>query len=202
MTTAIADLNNTVVGGWVRRLAGNASPRRNHWNTRTTYYRAAVTVLNAAPRTAVTWKSVVAAAQPHGCRSTFYEVAGAHARHRMIDDLIGDGRTDSLQIALRYLRADAVDQLIDEAKVWSFWLHRQQLTRRLTTRMTTDQLENELLAEVTAWARRRPALARAIDNAPPACAVEDLTVLHGRRLSGTQAAHQLTEVVRTATAGH
>ncbi|WP_430784678.1 hypothetical protein [Actinoplanes sp. G11-F43] len=196
MTTAFADLDGTVVGGWVRRLAGNTSTRRNHWNTKTTYYRAAATVLNAGPHSDVNWKTIVAAAEPRGCRSTFYEVAGAHARHRMIDDLIGDGRSESLQIALRYLRTDPVEQLIDEAKVWSFWPHRQRLTQRLTASMSLADLEGELFTEVTAWARRSPALALAVGYAPPACAVEDLTVVHGRRLSGVQAADRLAEVVR------
>lgn len=196
MTTAFADLDGTVVGGWVRRLAGNTSPRRNHWNTKTTYYRAAATVLDTGPRPDMNWKTIVAAAEPRGCRSTFYEVAGAHARHRMIDALLGDGRSESLQIALRYLRTDPVEQLIDEAKVWSFWAHRQRLTQRLTASMTAADLEGELFTEVADWARRRPGLAGAVGHTPPACAVEDLTVIHGRRVSGVQAADRLAEVIR------
>ncbi|SDT81111.1 hypothetical protein [Actinoplanes derwentensis] len=197
--TAFAGLDRTVVGGWVRRLAGNTSPRRNHWNTKTTYYRAAATVLNSGPRSDMTWKTIVAAAEPRGCRSTFYEVAGAHARHRMIDALIGDGRSESLQIALRYLRTDPVEQLIDEAKVWSFWAFRQRFTQRLTTAMSPGEMEDELFAEMAEWARWTPALAQAVGQTPPACAVEDLTVIHGLRVSGIQAAERLTEVVRRIT---
>ncbi|HWS35379.1 MAG TPA: hypothetical protein VN408_21910 [Actinoplanes sp.] len=191
-----AGLDRTVVGGWVRRLADNPSPRRNHWNTKTTYYRAASTVLNSGPRSDMTWKTIVAAAEPRGCRSTFYEVAGQHARHRMIDALIEDGRPESLQIALRYLRTDPVEQLIDEAKVWSFWAHRQRFVQRLTASMSPAEMEGELHAEMVEWARWAPALAGAVGQTPPACAVEDLTVIHGRRLSGVQAADRLTEVVR------
>jgi hypothetical protein len=196
--TAWADLEDTVVGGWLRRLAGKTSPRRNHWQTKLIYYRAATSLLEAEPQPALTWRSVVAAAGPRGCRSTFYEVAGGHARHRMVDDLIGDGRSDSIQIALRYLRADPVEQLIDEAKVWSFWPYRQQLTRDLSVGMSPDEAAHRLTAAVADWARRHERLARAVGHTPPACAVEDLTVLHRGRLSGTQAANRLTDTVRLA----
>jgi len=189
-------LDDTVVAGWVRRLAGNSSPRRNHWQTKLIYFRAAAAVLESTPQPGLTWRSIVAAAQPQGHRSTFYEVAGAHARHRMVDDLISDGSSDSLQIALRYLRTDPVEQLIDEAKVWSFWPDRQRLAERLTAAMSPAELEAELTAAVAGWARRNPALAAAVGHTPPACAVEDLSVLLGGRLSGTQAANRLSEVIR------
>ena len=196
--TALTDLEDTVVGGWLRRLAGKTSPRRNHWQTKLIYYRAATSLLEAEAHPALTWKSIVAAAGPRGCRSTFYEVAGGHARHRMVDDLIGDGSSDSIQIALRYLRADPVEQLIDEAKVWSFWPYRQRLTRELSPGMTPDQAGARLTATVAEWARRHERLAQAVGHTPPACAVEDLTVLHRGRLSGTQAVNRLTDVVRHA----
>ncbi|MEV0895634.1 hypothetical protein [Actinoplanes sp. NPDC049802] len=197
-TETVAELDGTVVGGWVRRLAGNTAPRRNHWHTRQIYYRAAEALLDAGPPAELTWKSIVAQAGPRGSRSTFYEVAGSHARHRMVDDLIGDGRPGAIEIALRYLRTDPVQQLLDETKVWSFWACRQDATRQLSDLMPVGEMERVLAAAVAGWARRHPALARAAGCTPPACAVEDLTVLHRGRLSGTEALARLTEVVRTA----
>ncbi|MDI6103438.1 hypothetical protein QLQ12_33000 [Actinoplanes sp. NEAU-A12] len=194
-TARVAGLDGTAVGAWVRRLAGNTAPRRNHWRTRQLYYRAAATLLEAQQRP-LTWKSIVAAAGPRGCRSTFYEVAGAHARHRMVDDLIGDGRPGAIEIAWRYLRSDAVEQLLDETKVWSFWPYRQELMRWFSDAMTLGELEAGLSQTVLAWGREHPALAGAVGFAPPACAVEDLTVLHQGHLSGTQALHRLSEVIR------
>jgi len=197
MSSTIEDLRQTVIGKWHRRLADNKSPRRNHWQTKVVYYQAAADLLAARPRQPLTWKSVVAAARPHGCRSTFYEVAGAHARHRMVDDLIADGRPDTVQIALRYLRNDPVEQLIDETKVWSFWPHRQQLLgRRLTAATTRDEMAGALTDALSTWARQNPALAAAVGYAPPACAVEDLTVLHDGQLAGMRAASRLTDVLR------
>ena len=198
MSTTIEDLRYTVIGQWHRRLADNKSPRRNHWQTKVVYYQAAAELLAARPGHPLTWKSVVAAARPRGCRSTFYEVAGAHARHRMVDDLIADGRADAMQIALRYLRTDPVEQLIDETKVWSFWTHRQQLLRSLTPGMPAGVLECELTGALTSWVARHRALAEAVGCTPPACVVEDLTVIHRGRLSGTQAANRLTDVVRAS----
>jgi hypothetical protein len=193
----IEDLRHTVIGKWHRRLADNKSQRRNHWQTKTVYYQAASELLNADPGRPLTWKSVVATARPRGCRSTFYEVAGAHARHRMIDDLIADGRPDSVQIALRYLRVDPVEQLIDEAKVWSFWPYRQRLlSDGLADGMTNDRMAETLTRDVIAWASRNGTLAAALGHTPPACAVEDLTVLHQGRLAATRAANRLTEALQ------
>jgi hypothetical protein len=186
------DLRKTVIGEWHTRLTGNPSARRSHWQTKVIYFRAAADLLASRPGQPLTWKSVVAAARPRGCRSTFYEVAGAHARHRMIDDLIGDGGPDSMQIALRYLRSDPVEQLIDEAKVWSYWPYRERL---LTARMTHDQAEEALIRSLTTWARHNESLAAALGHSPPACAVEDLTVLSRGRLAATRAASQLSDVL-------
>jgi hypothetical protein len=194
--TIIEDLHRTVIGRWHTRLADNPSARRNHWQTKVVYFRAATELLCAHPGQPLTWKSVVGAARPRGCRSTFYEVAGAHARHRMIDDLIGDGRSDSIQVALRYLRQDPVEQLIDETKVWSFWPYRQDLLSRISAGMDQDQMENALTEALTAWARRNSALAAALGHSPPACAVEDLTVLSHGRLGAARAASRLSDVLR------
>jgi hypothetical protein len=194
--TILDEFDPAVVARWVKRLSGNTSPRRNHWRTKELYFRAATRVLDAASPEALSWRNVVTAAGPRGRRSTFYEVAGSHARHRMVDDLISHGGSNSIQIALRYLRTDPVEQLIDETKVWSFWACRERFLRAFTRGMTPDAMEKELTAAVVAWTIRYPALAGAVDHAPPACAVEDLTVIHRERLSGTQAANRLTAVVR------
>jgi hypothetical protein len=195
-TTTIQDLRHTVTGRWHERLAGNKSPRRNHWQTKTIYFRSVAELLAIRPGTPLSWKNIVAAARPRGSRSTFYEVAGAHARHRMIDDLINDGRPDSIQLALRYLRTDPVEQLIDEAKVWSYWPYRQHLlTRVLTPEMTPEIMEDGLTRSVRAWARRNEPLANAVDHSPPACAVEDLIVLRSGLLAATRAVGRLSDVL-------
>jgi hypothetical protein len=193
MSETIEDLRYTVIGNWHRRLADNKSPRRNHWQTKVVYYQAAAELLAGRPGHPLTWKSVVGAARPRGCRSTFYEVAGAHARHRMVDDLIVDGRPDAMQIALRYLRTDPVEQLIDETKVWSFWPYRQQLIARQASG------EAALIDALTAWAKLNPALAAATGHTPPACAVEDLTVIHEGQLAAMRVAGRLADVLRHAT---
>jgi len=197
-STIIEDLHGTVIAEWHTRLADNKNPRRNHWQTKTVYFRSAAELLAAHPAQPLTWKSVVGAARPKGNRSTFYEVAGAHARHRMLDALIADGRPDSIQIALRYLRNDPVEQLVDETKVWSYWPYRQHLLSRVfTTAMTLPQMEEALAQAVGAWAGRNEALAAAIGHTPPACAVEDLTVLCRGRLAAIRAAGRLSDVIRS-----
>ncbi|GAA2522622.1 hypothetical protein [Winogradskya humida] len=242
-------LRHTVTGDWHTRLSGNRSPRRNHWQTKITYFRAADELLAALPAAPLTWKSIVAAARPYGCRSTFYEVAGSHARHRMVDDLIADGRPDSVQLAWCYLRTDPVEQLLDETKVWSYWPYRQQLLARLQSQspslspslsplssssltpslssslsplssssltpslssslsplsssslsssLTSEQMAAALTESVLAWARQNEALAASVNHSPPACAVEDLTVIHQGRLAAVRAAAQLCDVLSSA----
>ncbi|MEV6491387.1 hypothetical protein AB0M20_22655 [Actinoplanes sp. NPDC051633] len=206
MTTAPAApaaserFQHTVIGGWMRRLTESSSPRRSHWQTRLIYYGAAAQLLETSDGSPLTWRDIVVTAGPRGCRSTFYEVAGARARHRMVDELINDGGSDAVQIALRYLRNDPVDQLIDETKVWSFWPYRQQFAWSLAV-LPPDEADAKLIEGIEAWARHHPALARSVDHTPPACAVEDLTVIHENRLSGTRAAQRLTEVMTTTMKG-
>ncbi len=204
-STMAGDLRDTVIDRWYTRLAGNTSARRNHWQTKIVYYRAAADLLTAQPGQPLTWKSVVAAARPHGCRSTFYEVAGAHARHRMTDDLIKDGQPDSVQLALRFQRTEPVDRLVDETKVWSYWPYRAQLLTTLRTPgLSLADRKEAQEASLTAWAQRYPALAAALGHCPPACAVEDLTVLAQGQIAAFRAASLLSEVLRTtagATAG-
>ncbi|GAA2534465.1 hypothetical protein [Winogradskya humida] len=195
------DLRRTVTGQWHARLSRNTSPRRNHWQTKVTYFRAAHELLVAHPDAPLTWRSIVAAARPYGCRSTFYEVAGSHARHRMVDDLIADGRPDSVQLAWCYLRTDPVEQLLDETKVWSYWPYRQQLLVRLSSEnMSPAQMTTALIESVSTWARENEALAAATSHTPPACAVEDLTILHRGELAAVRAAAQLSEVLLNAMA--
>ena len=198
-STIIGDLRATVIHRWHTRLSHSGSPRRNHWQTKIVYFRSVSELLAAQPTPKLTWQTIVAAARPRGRRSTFYEVAGGRARHRMIDDLISDGGSDSLQVALRYLRTNPVEQLIDETKVWSFWPYRQHLiTGGLHAGLTPEQMEDKLAEALTIWARANPALAAALDHSPPACAVEDLTVLHRGRLAAALAAGRLAEVLRRA----
>lgn len=195
--TIIDDLHRTVIGGWHTRLATAGSARRSHWQTKIIYYRSVLDLLTARPDRELTWKTIVTGARPHGRRSTFYEVAGGHARHRMIDDLLRDGGSDAIQLALRYLRTDPVEQLIDETKVWSFWPYRERLLadgRRAGP--TGEQLEEALTAAVAAWGRANAALAAAVQHSPPACAVEDLVVLRRGRLAAAGAANRLSDVLR------
>src|SRR5437868_10907399 len=110
MTLAIAvqDLDHTVIATWRWRLCANQSPKRSHWRTKTVYFRAVVVLLADPSAAPLTWKTIVDAAQPRGNRSTFYEVAGGHARRSLIDALIRAGSMDSIQLALCYQRSDAV----------------------------------------------------------------------------------------------
>jgi hypothetical protein len=198
--TAPPDLTNTVVSRWHRRLSSNPTAKRSHWRTKTIYFRAVANLVAGAPATQLTWKSIVDAAHPHGSRSTFYEVAGAHARHPLIEAFIDDGRMDSIQLALYYRRTDAVAQLLDEAKVWSYWAHRERAIAAVTAAgpMPPDALEAELIGSLLKWARANPQLAAALNHAPPACTVEDLMVIWNGRLAAVRAANKLTELLRRA----
>lgn len=194
------DLHNTVVASWWRRLADNPSATRNHLQTKIIYFQSAQHLVTAHPGQPLSWKRVVAAARPRGCRSTFYEVAGRHARHGLVDDLIRDGRSGSVQLALRYLRTDAVDQLLDETKVWSFWPYRERLLAELDG-VDPASARGALVRALTAWARRNPTLAATLDYTPPASAVEDLMVMAEGGIAAIRAAATLAEAARRAVDG-
>jgi hypothetical protein len=202
MTLAISnpDLFNTVVGEWHRRLSTTRTAKRSHWRTKTIYFRSVAWLLTMYPGIRLTWRRIVEAAGPQGSRSTFYEVAGAHARHPLIEDLIQDGRLDSIQLALCYRRPDAVTQLVDETKVWSFWPYRERLLATFAAApMAPQAMEAALYEALTAWAERHAGLAAALDHAPPACAVEDLMVIKGGQVAAFRATNVLSDLIRHAT---
>jgi hypothetical protein len=191
-------LNDTVVARWHARLAGRAALRRNHWKTKELYFRSVAQLIATCPDQPLTWRTVVAGATPHGRRSTFYEVAGPHARHRMIDDLIRDGRLDSMLLALQYRRSAVVDQLVDEAKVWSYWPYRQLFLADLPASTTVEAMTSRLTQSLLAWACGHARMAAALDHSPPACAVEDMVVIADRRLTAVRAASSLRDLMRRA----
>jgi hypothetical protein len=200
-------LDNTVTAQWRRRLAGVRPEERRHWRTKTAYY-AAVNRLLAAGVPQPSWSDVTDAVRPKGSRSTFYEVTGVHAKHPLVRDLLAHEGIDSMQLALYYRRANAVDQLIDETKVWTYWPYREFLSMRyridpgLDARVSDARVSVEMLASmVGAWARRNPSLAAALGHAPPVCAVEDLLVLRPGQFSAVHAVRTLTRVVKDATGG-
>jgi len=193
-------LDNTVTARWRRRLAGVRPDERRHWRTRTAYYAAVSRLLTEGmPQPA--WSDVIDAVQPRGSRSTFYEVTGAHAKHSLIGELLAQEGIDSMQLALYYRRANAVDQLIDEAKVWTYWPYRESLSLRYRSEPDLDAPASmKLLADaVGTWARGHPGLAAALDCAPPVCAVEDLLVLRPGQYSAVHAVGTLAQVIQEAT---
>ncbi|GAA2337255.1 hypothetical protein [Dactylosporangium salmoneum] len=194
--TVTPDLSNTVVARWHRRLSANPTAKRSHWRTKTVYFRAVAALVTTTPTAQINWKNIVETAAPHGSRSTFYEVAGAHARHPLLEAFINDGRNESTLLALHYQRGDAVAQLIDETKVWSYWPYRDRMIDALTGPAAPEAVQAEVVAAVQKWGRANPQLAAALEHAPPACAVEDLMLAHNGRLVATRAAHLLADELR------
>jgi hypothetical protein len=196
------DLDSTVTARWWRRLGGERSDRR-HWRTRTGYY-AAVSQLLEAGTHRPTWSDVVNAVRPRGNRSTLYDVTGVHAKHSLIGDLLAQETSDPLQIALYYRRVAAVDQLIDETKVWTYWPYRESLSTqyRIGSDLGEQASVGLLVDAVASWARRYPGLARALRHAPPVCTVEDLLLLQPGRCSAVHAMTTLTWAIEAAIDEH
>jgi hypothetical protein len=190
-----SSFEETVSARWRKRLAGVRATERRHWRTKIAYYTA-VSRLLAGGVSRPAWFDVIDAVEPKGSRSTFYEVTGAHAKHSLISELLAEDCVDSLQLALYYRRNCAVDQLIDEAKVWTYWPYREFLRTRYERDPATDPVESA----VEAWARSNPGLAAALDCAPPVCAVEDLLILQPGRYAPLHAVTRLTGIIRNATA--
>jgi hypothetical protein len=201
--TVIRSLETSVAAMWRRELVGDGPVERRHWRTKAAHYRAVAPLLGAQPDRALRWESVVEAVQPRGSRSTFYEVTGANAAHPLMAHYLAARTLDGAQIAFCYRRALAVDQLIDETKVYSYWPFRESWLDHWRRQAVVDEarLEQSLLGVVAEWARQHPALAVAVEHAPPACTVEDLALVRQGKLPPLRAYRSLTEVVAEAIGG-
>lgn len=189
-------LRHTTAAHWRATVMGSPAEPRQHWLTKVSYYRAVGEVLSTAQGRSVNWRAVVAAVRPYGSSSTFYEVAGPHAKQPLIGAYRRAGDADSLQIALTYHRTSAIHHLIDEAKVWSFWEYREAYLR---THDAAEELPADAyLQALGAWASMNRRLAAALEFAPPACAVEDFVVLSSGNLAALRAYRLLSEAVREA----
>lgn len=194
--------DNTVAARWLRDLVGRGRPGpRSHWRTKTAYYRAVAGLLADGPGRSLRWSTIVDAV-PGGSRSTFYDVTGRNASHSLMGRYATATGLDAIQIVLCYQRSSAVEQLVDETKVWSYWPFR---TRWLAN-CRADPGHGELAiaasleSAVAAWAQVHPGLAAAVDHAPPACAVEDLALVRQGNLPAIRAWSALTHVVAGAVA--
>src|SRR5262249_1840236 len=163
-------------------------------------YDAVDAPLAAEPACPVTWKTIVDTVRPQGSRSTFYEVTGPHARYPLIALLRASECVETAQLAMRYTRSTPVDHLIDETKVYRYWPYRTAWLRlyELEPDLSASALLESLVSVVADWARCSPALAAALDHAPPVCAVEDLLVVSHGRISAVRAYEILVKVVRHA----
>lgn len=187
----IHPLAETVAAAWRRRFERSSSGLSKHWRTRTTYYAATDRLAAARPGVTPTWRAIVEEVRPRGSASTFYEVTGRNAKHALHGAYLADATTVSLGIALHYRRSVAVEQLLDEAKVWTYWPYRE-VWLGAGSQPTADSI----LATVGAWADDHPGLAATLDFAPPACAVEDLVVVDGGKLPATRAYDRLCSSMR------
>jgi hypothetical protein len=195
----LSNLDDTVTARWRRRIKGSSPDGRSHWRTKVAYYRAVRELLAIEPPPVLSWQTIVNEVRPKGSRSTFYEVTGPHAKHPLIGDLRAAEDVNTIQLALCYRPANAVDQLIAEAKVWSFWPYRMGWLDQQQTDPEQNALSapESLVSVVADWSRRYPGLAAAVQYAPPVCAVEDLVIVGRRQLSAVRAYSVLSHAVAT-----
>jgi hypothetical protein len=201
MTLLTSELDKTVAACWRGQLKGRQDEDdvlgKTHWRTKVSYYRAMEKFLlddHAAP---LTWQEVVDRVEPKGSRTTFYLVAGTNAAHPLLRDYGSDLGGAGEQIAALYTRGSAVQKLLDEMKVWSYWAHRTGwLTQlRLTPDVSRRQAAECMVRVLTDWAVTHPETARALDHAPPMAAVEDLLVVWNRTAGAAPTAELLRDVL-------
>jgi hypothetical protein len=190
------DLHRTVAARWRAELAG-----RTHGSTKAGYYRAVAALLAAGADAAeLGWTDVVAAVEPHGSRTTFFGVAGPHAKKPLVGAYRAEPPGPVRDVAACVSRATAPEMLVDETKVWSYWPHRDGWTDELLRGAGTAAAEC-LIRVLLDWASREPELAAALDHSPPASAIEDLVVLRSGRMAAGEAARVLREAIRLRLAG-
>ncbi|MFF5289930.1 hypothetical protein [Paractinoplanes globisporus] len=183
-----------------REPAGREPAVHTHWSTKVSYYRAIEELLaGGADPEELGWTDIVAAVRPRGSRSTFFAVAGPHAKKPLVGAYrLGPGPVR--EIAGLLSRSAAPEMLVDETKVWSYWPHRDGWMDELFRGDGVAAAEC-LIRVLLDWAVREPALAAALDHAPPACAIEDLVVIRAGRTPAAEAARLLREAIRLRLAG-
>ena len=194
MSFVLHELRETVASRWRRELAGPQTSVRTHWATKVGYYQAVEALLaGGADAAELSWTDVVAEVRPHGSRTTFFGVAGRHARKPLLGAYLAAQRND---VARCFERDSAPEMLIDETKVWSYWPHRVGWTDELFRAGETHAAVECLFRVLLDWAVRERELAAALDHAPPVCAIEDLVVLRAGQTTATEAARILREGIR------
>lgn len=192
MPSVLHELRETAAVRWRRDLAGPETSVRKHWSTKTNYYRAVDALLAEGHAGPLSWTDIVATVQPHGSRTTFFDVAGPHAKRPLHREY------DGTPLGACLARETVPEMLIDETKVWSYWPHRVGWMHELfrAEDLTRPAVAETLIRVLLDWATREPGLAAMIDHAPPACAVEDLMVIREGRLSATAAYATLQDAIR------
>jgi hypothetical protein len=194
-------LERTITSAWRNEIAGPPDEHKRHWRTKVRYYDAVLQLLHeGGTPDALTWRTIVDAVLPRGNRSTFYEVAGPNAKHGLVGALLQCQSVEAMQLVLCYRRTLAVDQLIDEAKVYSYWPHREALLAHLRAEPCLDgpTLCGQLITSVVNWARQAPEVAAALSYTPPLCAVEDLLLVRCGQISANRALAMLSETIKSA----
>lgn len=191
-------LDDTVAVRWRRDLAGTRDSEKSHWLTKIAYYAAVDRLLAAEEPQPLTWRAIVDSVRPRGNSSTFYGVTGPRARHPLLRAFAASDCVESLYIALHYQRVSPVHQLIDETKVWAYWPYRDRWLAECRRRdaISREAALSAATSTLVAWAMDYPALAAALEFAPPMCAVEDLMLLCKGQLSAHAALAKVTHLVR------
>jgi hypothetical protein len=200
LTTELAD---TIAARWRHELKGKGlreeddGPDRTHWRTKVSYYRAMEDHLLDDQPAPLTWQEIVERVTPKGSRTTFYLVIGSNAAHPLLREYRADRGGRGGLIAESYARGSAVQQLLDETKVWSYWAYRTGWLTELgrTADFTRRQAAECLVRVLTDWAVRHPETARALDHCPPVAAVEDLLVVWDLNIGATAAHDLLRDVI-------
>jgi hypothetical protein len=192
------ELRDTVAVRWRRELAGPEPSVRKHWNTKVSYYRAVDSLLAGGRGDPLSWMDVVAEVQPHGSRTTFFGVAGPHAKRPLPRAYKSAPAAPVRDIAVLLDRSSVPQMLVDETKVWSYWPHRVGWMHEL---FRADELTRPAVAECLVrvlldWAVREQGLAAALEHAPPACAIEDLVVIREGQVTAAEAEQVLREAIR------
>lgn len=211
MSSVTNDLDVTVATYWRHDLSGVSGAQgdrqaKSHWRTRVSHYRATKEVLDD-PTIPFARQEIVIRVRDQGGDprrgsgdSTFYTVVGPKAYRSLLRAYQGGAPGPARNLAALYEQYSTPEQLVNEAKVWSYWEHRRGwLTQLQAVNDLTRQVAATCLVRVLAdWAVSEPALARCLACAPPMAAVEDLLVIWAPDATACAAESLLREVIELA----
>jgi hypothetical protein len=184
-------LETSVSSRWMESMCLAVESRE--LERRLAYYRAVLQALEHSADGIIQVKDILNYCSAGG-KSTFYD----KARRKSLRTAYAKDLDVSTTRIGQLVRAELPEQMITEAKVWTFRGYRAKFIEVIDDHHPTGPLSvtgDELIRALHSWGERYPKLAASQHALPPLCAVEDLMTLSRNTMDPRTASRLLTDTL-------